>query len=176
MKIGVLGAGYVGLVTGTGFAQFGHEVTLVDTELTKIEMMNRMQSPVFEAGIDVMLRDLIGSRLEATCDLMAMVQRSSIIFLCVGTHSHTNDATDLTDLKKALADVGAALAERKDYPVIVVKSTVVPGTTEEIVIPVLEEKSGRRVGKDFGVTVNPEIFREGKAMEDFLHPSIIVIV
>jgi UDPglucose 6-dehydrogenase len=175
MKIGVLGAGYVGLVTGIGLARFGHEITLVDTEQAKIEMINRMQSPIFEKGTEAMLRDLIGSRLEATCDLMTMAKKSGIIFLCVGTPSQPNGAIDLTDLKKALTDVGAAITGRRDYPVIVVKSTVIPGTTEEIIIPILEEKSGCRAGREFGVVVNPEFFREGEAMEDFLHPGRIVI-
>ena len=175
MKIGVVGAGYVGLTTGVGFAHLGHEVVLADIDKSKVSRINSGSSPIFEAGVNKMLPILVGEKLRATTDVGEVVRESEVIFLCVNTPCQDNGIIDLTTFKKAVLSIGTVLGGRKDYPVIAVKSTVTPGTTEESAVPLLEENSGLKVGKDFGVVVNPEFLSEGRALEDFLYPTRIVI-
>ena len=147
MKIGIVGAGYVGLVTGVGLTRFGHTVIVADIDHTKVNMINQGKPPFFEAGIDTVLPNLLTQkRLEATRDVAEMVKKSELVFLCVGTNCTGDGHIDLTTLRNAATDIGTALIGRKDYPIIVVKSTVIPGTTEEVVIPILEEKSGYKEG------------------------------
>jgi len=175
MRISVIGSGYVGLITAAGFAENGHTVICVDVLQEKINAINKKKSPIYEKGLDEILKRVVGKNLTATTDLRKAVMGTDMTFLCVGTPSNGDGSVDLKYVKKASEDIGRVLKEKRGYHVVVVKSTVIPGTTEDVVIPVLERNSGRKVGRDFGVAMNPEFLREGVAIEDFMNPDRIVI-
>lgn len=173
MNICCIGTGYVGLCSGVGFASKGHRVVCVGRKQEKIDKINQGIPPIFEEGLEQLLKELrANGTLEATSDLEKVVREAEVVFLCVGTPSGEDGRIDLTQMETASKQVGAALGDH--YTVIVVKSTVVPGTTEKM-ISILEEASGKRAGEGFGVCMNPEFLREGKALEDFLKPDRIVI-
>jgi UDPglucose 6-dehydrogenase/GDP-mannose 6-dehydrogenase len=174
MKLSIVGTGYVGLVTGTCFAEVGHEVVCVDLDRQKVERINRGETPIHERGLAALLRRHIGVRLTASTDLRAAVHGSEMTFIAVGT-PFDGKAIDLTAIRQAALDIGVALRDKLDYHVVVVKSTVVPGTTEDVVRPLLETASGKRAGVDFGVGANPEFLTEGVAVEDFMDPDRIVV-
>lgn len=175
MNISIIGTGYVGLVSGVGFAEMGHQVTCVDIDEEKVEMINRGEPPIYEKGLDVLLKEMVSEgRLKATTDTEEAVKNTGITFICVGTPSKSDGDMDLSAVRSASEDIAEAMADKDGYHVVCVKSTVVPGTTEEKVLPILE-KSGRKVGEDFGLGMNPEFLREGVALDDFLHPDRIVI-
>ena len=176
MKISIIGSGYVGLTVGTGLASKRHEVTCVDIDEKKVEKINKGECPIYEEGLPKTLEKVISEeKLEATTDTKEAVKNSDATFLAVGTPTEKDGSINLDHIKEATKDVGRGLKEKEDYHLFVVKSTVVPGTTENEIIPILEEKSGKKAGKDFGVCMNPEFLREGTALEDFLHPDRIVI-
>lgn len=175
MKISVIGSGYVGSVTAACFAEAGHEIVCVDIDEKKVEQINAGIPPIYEEGLGDLLRKYAGKKLIATIDYEFAVRETDISFICVGTPSAEDGSIDLSIVRAAATNIGEALAKKKGYHVIVVKSTVVPETTEKFVLPVLEEASGKTAGKDFGVAMNPEFLREGKAVHDFMHPDKIVI-
>ncbi|KXB03855.1 UDP-glucose 6-dehydrogenase [candidate division MSBL1 archaeon SCGC-AAA261F19] len=176
MEVCVIGSGYVGLTVSVGFASKGNSVTSVDVDEEIVEKINSGNAPFFEESLDEMLEDTTDEGLlRATTDLKDAVGNSSIIFVTVGTPSKEDGTIDLSSVKKSAEEIGQPLRKKDDYSVVVVKSTVVPGTTEETVIPILEEESGKRAGEDFGVCMNPEFLREGRAVSDFLNPDRIVI-
>ncbi len=173
MNISIIGTGYVGLITGVCFADLGNQVTCVDVVKEKVEKINRGEAPLYEDGLrEVLKRNL--KRLKATTDLRSAVLESDITFICVGTPDKKG-GIDLSYIKLASEGIGNALREKKGYHVVVDKSTVVPGTTDSVIIPILEQTSGKRAGKDFGVAMNPEFLREGSAIRDFMEPDRIVI-
>jgi UDPglucose 6-dehydrogenase/GDP-mannose 6-dehydrogenase len=174
MRISVIGTGYVGLVSAACFAEIGHDCTCVDVDLFKVERINRGEPPIHENGLDALLQRQVGSRLRATTDLRAAVLGSDITFIAVGT-PFDGQRIDLTFIREAARQIGAALRDKPSYHVVVVKSTVVPGTTDDVVRPVLEEVSSKRAGADFGVGMNPEFLTEGVAIDDFMEPDRIVI-
>jgi len=175
MKIAVVGTGYVGLSTGVGFASKGNEVFCVDIDKRKVDQINQGISPVYEPLLSEYLeRVLKEGKLRATDNLHEAIRKSEIVFVSVGTPSKEDGSIDLKYIEDVSKDIGRSLTN-KGYKLIVVKSTVLPETTEKIVIPLLERYSGKRAGGSFGVCVNPEFLREGKAMEDFLNPDRIVI-
>lgn len=174
MHISVIGTGYVGLVSGVCFAEIGHDCTCVDVDASKVERINRGEPPIHEAGLEAMLRRLAGQRLRATTDLRRAVLESEITFIAVGT-PFDGQRIDLAYVREASRQIGAALREKDGFHVVVVKSTVVPGTTDEVVRDELERASGKVAGRDFGVGMNPEFLTEGTAVEDFMHPDRIVI-
>lgn len=175
MKISVIGSGYVGSVTAACFADVGHEVVCVDIDKAKVEQINAGIPPIYEEGLEDLLQKYAGKRLIATADTEFAVDETDISFICVGTPSAEDGSIDLSIVKAAASSIGKALAKKKGYHVVVVKSTVVPETTEKIVLPILEETAGKKAGKDFGVAMNPEFLREGKAVHDFMHPDKIVV-
>jgi len=175
MKICVVGTGYVGLITGVGLAKNGFDVVCVDVDSRKVEMINRKEPPIFEEGLPELMQELVPKKMSATTDLKKAVLESGIVFICVGTPCGDSGKIDLKFVRAAAEQIGKALKEKKDYSVVVVKSTVVPGTTGEVVGPLLEEHSGKRIGKDFGLAMTPEFLREGKAVEDVFAPDRIVI-
>jgi len=175
MNVAIVGAGYAGLAAGVGFAMCGNSVFLVDVDEDKVEMINQSKAPIHEEGLDTLLPSL-SHRIKATTNTNVAVERAEIIFLCVQTSCGKNGSIDLTHIKQAATNVGKALqSSRITYPIVSTKSTVVPGTTEKIIKPILEEESGKKAGVDFGITVNPEFLRMGKSIEDFLHPDRTVI-
>ncbi|MCD6590544.1 MAG: UDP-glucose/GDP-mannose dehydrogenase family protein [Candidatus Aenigmarchaeota archaeon] len=176
MRISIIGTGYVGLSTGVGFAVKGNEVICVDVIPEKVNMINKGISPIYEPGMNEKLMEVLDKGLiEATSDLKKAVMATHISFISVGTPSREDGSIDLKYIKEVSKQIGEVLRNKEGYHVIVVKSTVVPGTTENVVIKNLEEHSGKKAGEDFGVCMNPEFLREGKALEDFLNPDRIVI-
>lgn len=175
MRISVIGAGYVGLVTAAALASKGHNVTVVDTDETRVGMVNRKKSPIFEEGLDEMLSDCIESgHLRAAGDYQE-VPDTDITLICVGTPSNPDGSMNLSYIKESAIDIGKALGAKSGHHTVVVRSTVVPGTTRNLVIPALEQHSGRKAHVDFDVAVNPEFLQEGKALHGFFHPDRIII-
>jgi UDPglucose 6-dehydrogenase len=169
MKISVIGAGYVGLITGACLAKLGHQVTLVDSDREKVKAIKRGECPIFEQGLEDIMRTV---QLDAGSDIGSAIKTSEISFVCVGTDP--GDGSYSIDLR-SVSEVAEAIGKASnDKCLTVIKSTVTPGTTEEVIIPLLE-RNGRKAGVDFGVCVNPEFLREGFAVEDFLNPDRIVI-
>lgn len=175
MKISVIGSGYVGSVTAACFAEVGHEVICVDIDKKKMDQINAGISPIYEEGLEELLQKYAGKSLTATTDYEYAITNTDISFICVGTPSAEDGSIDLSIVRAATASIGAVLAKKDGYHVVVVKSTVVPETTEKFALPILEETSGKIAGKDFGVAMNPEFLREGKAVYDFMHPDKIVV-
>jgi UDPglucose 6-dehydrogenase len=174
MRVSIIGTGYVGLVSGVCLAEKGHEVVCVDVDGEKIDRINRGVTPIHERGLSELLQRNLNRTFRATTDLRRAVLDSDLSMLAVGT-PFTGDAIDLRFVRAAARDVGAALRDKRGYHVVVVKSTVVPGTTSDVVRPLLEEASGKKAGPDFGVGMNPEFLREGEAVADFLSPDRIVL-
>ena len=174
MRVAVIGTGYVGLVSGVCLAEKGHEVVCVDLDAQKIATINQGVPPIYEKGLATLLKKNINRTMTATTDLTAAVRQADISLIAVGTPFDGREI-DLTYVRNVSQQIGQALREKNDYHVVVVKSTVVPGTTDDIVRPLLEQASGKRAGVDFGVGMNPEFLREGEAVEDFMEPDRIVL-
>ncbi|MGO8958520.1 MAG: UDP-glucose dehydrogenase family protein [Streptosporangiaceae bacterium] len=175
MRVAVVGAGYVGLVTAVGLAELGHTVTCIDIDERKVAALNRGEPPIFERGLQPLLQRNVGTRLAATTDLAAAVQASEVTLVCVGTPSRSDGSIDLSFVQDAAEQIGSALATASGFRAVVVKSTVVPGTSDQVVRPACERASGKRAWVDFGVGVNPEFLTEGQAVDDFMRPDRIVI-
>ncbi len=178
MKICILGSGYVGLVTGTCFAEKGHKVYCVDIDPKKVNLINEATSPIFEPGLDELLKKNIGrGTLKAFLakNFYAKKIHTDISFICVPTPSNEDGSINFRFIKKASEDLGLYIKSLKDYHVVTIKSTVVPGTTGDIARPILEKCSGKKAGQDFGLCMNPEFLREGSAIKDFLNTDKIVV-
>ena len=173
-SISVIGAGYVGLVTGLGLADLGHRVTCVDMDPVRLDAIDSGRVPFHEPGLDELLARNLGTTFSVTDDLDLAVRESSVTFLAVGTPSDEN-GIDLTFVEAACADLGRVIADKADKHVVVVKSTVVPGTTDGPVTTALERASGKAAGDEFSVAANPEFLTEGRAVVDFFEPDRIVI-
>lgn len=175
MNVTIIGAGYVGLVTAVGLARVGHTATCVDRDNSRIDAIASGRAPFHEPGLDRLLRKHVTSgRLRATTDLRQALSRAQVSIIAVGTPS-TDAGIDLRFIREAARDIGAELARLEPYHVVVVKSTVVPSTTDGVVRRELEAASGMVAGTDFGLAVNPEFLSEGRAVADFLSPDRIVI-
>jgi UDPglucose 6-dehydrogenase len=174
MRISVIGIGYVGLVTSVCLAEKGHSVICVDIDELKIQGICKGISPINEPGLETLLQKNVGKTLSATTDSYNSVMNSDITFVAVGT-PYNSRKIDLSFIEEVSKQVGKALHQKKTYHLVVIKSTVVPGTTDGVVIPILETVSGKRVGIDFGVSMNPEFLTEGQAIADFMFPDRIVL-
>ena len=174
MRISVIGTGYVGLVSGACFSEIGHDCLCVDVDEAKVSCINRGVPPIHENGLESLLKRHVGTRLRATTDLRTAVLESEITFIAVGT-PFDGSRIDLSFVREVARQIGAALREKRGYHVVVVKSTVVPGTTDEVVLAELERASGKRAGADFGVGMNPEFLTEGVAIDDFMRPDRLVL-
>ncbi|MBP2030557.1 UDPglucose 6-dehydrogenase [Methanohalophilus levihalophilus] len=175
MRISIIGSGYVGSVTAACFAALGHEVICIDIDEKKVSQINDGYPPVWEEGLEDLMQKHVGKNLIATSDYEYAVQNTDISFICVGTPSGNDGGIDLSIVGAASKSLGSAIASKSGYHVVVVKSTVVPGTTEDVVLPLIEEYSGRIAGEGFGVAMNPEFLREGRAVDDFMNPDKIVV-
>jgi GDP-mannose 6-dehydrogenase len=176
MRVSVFGLGYVGSVSAASFAADGHTVVGVDVNPDKVASLNEGRSPIVEKGLDELIRETAADgRLRATTSTAEAVRDTDLSLICVGTPSRKNGSLDLTYLERVAEQIGEALASKETYHVIVVRSTVLPGTTHEVVIPALERTSGKKYGTGFGVTVNPEFLREGTAIHDFRHPPLTLV-
>jgi GDP-mannose 6-dehydrogenase len=176
MKVSVFGLGYVGSVSAAMLASDGHDVIGVDLNPDKVAAINAGASPIVEPGLGEALQDVVRQgRLRATTSTEDAVRNSEISLICVGTPSRRNGSLDLGYVERVAGEIGSALREVDHYHVVVVRSTVLPGTTHDIVIPALESGSGKTYGEGFGVSMNPEFLREGTALKDFRHPPLTLI-
>jgi GDP-mannose 6-dehydrogenase len=176
MKVSVFGLGYVGSVSAASFAADGHAVIGVDVNPDKVASLNEGRSPIVEKGLDELIANGASTgALRATTDTTEAVHGTELSLLCVGTPSRKNGSLDLSYLGRVCEQIGEALRTKDAYHVVVVRSTVLPGTTHDVVIPALEKASGKQYGADFGVTVNPEFLREGTAIYDFRNPPLTLV-
>jgi GDP-mannose 6-dehydrogenase len=176
MNVSVFGLGYVGSVSAASLAADGHTVVGVDVNPDKVASLNAGRSPIVEKGLDELIRESTANgRLRATTSTKEAVDCTDLSLVCVGTPSRRNGSLDLTYLERVCDQIGEALASKESYHVVVVRSTVLPGTTHGAVIPALERTSGKQYGKGFGVSVNPEFLREGTAIHDFRNPPMTLI-
>ena len=176
LSLSVFGLGYVGSVTAACFSRMGHRVVGVDVSHPKVELMASGRSPILEAGINELIAEgHAACRLHATTEAAEAIRDSEISFVCVGTPSLRSGKLDLSHIERVAEEIGAALRQKDSHHTVVLRSTLLPGTTESRVIPVLEKASGRRAGKDFAVCYNPEFMREGSAIADFLQPPYTIL-
>ena len=176
MKLSVFGLGYVGTVSSGCLANEGHEVIGVDPVQTKVDLINQGCSPIIEAEISEIIKTNVESgKLCAIADPVQAIRETELSFVCVGTPSQSNGNLDLHYVRRICEQIGEGLQNKTSRHTVVIRSTVLPGTMREIVIPVLEESSRKKAGSDFGVCHNPEFLREGSAVRDFYAPPKTVI-
>jgi GDP-mannose 6-dehydrogenase len=176
MKISVMGLGYVGAVSAGCFTNDGHFVIGVDTNNIKVDLISQGKSPIIEEGLEELIRDSVeNGLLEATNDLEDAVMRTEMSLVCVGTPSQSNGSLDLRYIRRVCEQIGLAIKEKREFHVVIIRSTMLPGTMKNVVIKTLEESSGLSAGVDFGVCINPEFLREGSAVYDFYNPPKTVI-
>lgn len=176
MKISVFGLGYVGAVSAGCLADEGHDIIGVDPVPAKVDLITRGHSPIIEAEIgDIIAGGVKRGKLSATHDPVEAIRETDLSFVCVGTPSQPNGNLDLRFIRRTCEQMGAAIRDKASRHTVVIRSTILPGTMRKIVIPVLEESSGKRSGRDFGICNNPEFLREGSAVQDFRSPPKTVI-
>jgi len=176
MRVSVFGLGYVGSVSAAEFASDGHDVIGIDVNPDKVAAVNAGRSPIVEPGLEQLLADGVAQkRLRATTSTEEAVNGSELSLICVGTPSRKNGSLDLSYLVRVCEQIGDVLKTKQDYHVVVIRSTVLPGTTHSMVIPALEAHSGKKYGEGFGVSVNPEFLREGTALKDFRQPPLTLV-
>ena len=176
MRIAIFGLGYVGSVSAGCLAAAGHDVIGVDVEPQKLALLQSGRSPVTEPGLDELLAEAVAAgRLTVTSDTSHAVRHSDLSLICVGTPSRRNGSLDSTYLERVIEQIGEALAGADAYHVVAVRSTLLPGVLSSTLIPLLERASGKHVGSEIGVCVNPEFLREGSAIRDFRHPPFTVL-
>ncbi len=174
--VSVFGLGYVGCVSAACFAKEGHAVTGVDVATTKVDLINAGQSTIVEEGIADLVRSMVQSgRLRATTSVAEAVLNTEISLVCVGTPSRPNGSLDLSYVERVAEQIGAVLAAKEAYHVVVIRSTVLAGTMHDLVVPALERTSGKKAGEHFGVVSNPEFLREGTSIKDFYNPPFTLI-
>jgi UDPglucose 6-dehydrogenase len=174
MKLSVIGLGYVGLIQAVGMAKLGHDVIGLDIDQKKVEDINKKTPPIYEKGLKELLEEVVPKKFTATTDLKKAILNSDLTFISVGTPSKKEGSMSMHQLEAVMTQIAPILKSKK-YHVFVVKSTVIPGTCENIVVKVLESKSGKKFKKDFSVVMNPEFLKEGEAIEDFFNPDRIVL-
>ena len=176
LSVSIFGLGYVGSVSAACFASMGHKVIGVDVSRAKVEMLDSGRSPIVEARVGELIAEANQAcRLHATTNATQAVLDSDVSFVCVGTPSLRNGKLDLSHIEHVAREIGAAIREKKSPHVFVLRSTVLPGTTETVVLPILEKESGKQSGRDFTVCYNPEFMREGSAVADFLQPPYTIL-
>ncbi|WAF84895.1 GDP-mannose 6-dehydrogenase [Metapseudomonas otitidis] len=176
MRISIFGLGYVGAVCAGCLSARGHEVVGVDVSSTKIDLINKGKSPIVEPGLEELLQQgLKTNRLRGTTDVAAAVRDTDMSFICVGTPSKKNGDLGLEYIEGVCREIGFALRDKAERHTVVVRSTVLPGTVKNVVIPIIEDCSGKQAGVDFGVAVNPEFLRESTAIKDYDFPPMTVI-
>lgn len=176
MNLSIFGLGYVGAVLAACFAKAGHRVIGVDPEKTKVDLINSGRSPIVEAEVEELIQEAVASgALRATQSAAEAVAASDISLLCVGTPSLPSGELDLRYVRRVAAEIGEALRDKASRHLVVTRSTVLPGTVEQVIAPAIEEASGKRAGTGFGIAMNPEFMRESSAVRDFYAPPKTVI-
>jgi UDPglucose 6-dehydrogenase len=178
MRLSIIGSGYVGTTIAACFADLGHDVVNIDIDEDVVAAINDGRAPIHEAGLDELVAGHAGSegtgRLRATTDYDTVLD-TDVTFLCLPTPQNDDGSIDLSIMEAGATQLGETLATKPDWHTVIVKSTVVPGSTEETITPILEAESGKTAGTDFGVGMNPEFLREWTAVHDFLNPDKIVL-
>ncbi len=176
MKLAIFGLGYVGTVTAACLARNGHQVVGVEVDPLKLARLREGQSPITEPGLLELVREVVATgHLRVTADPDEAVLASELTLVCVGTPSDPNGEVDLRYLRQVAQEIGSALRQKRDYHAVVVRSTMLPGTTEKEILPLLESQSRKQAGKDFGLCVNPAFLREGSSIKDFDQPPFTLI-
>ncbi|PLW66637.1 nucleotide sugar dehydrogenase [Pseudohalioglobus lutimaris] len=176
MKISIFGLGYVGVVSAACLGSDGHSVVGVDPNTSKVDMVNAGKAPIIEEGLGGLLESGVQAGfISATSDAEAAVLCTNVSFICVGTPSQSNGSLDLTYVRRVCEEIGKAIKLKQEFHVVVARSTMLPGSMKDTVLPILEKTSGKIAGKDFGVCINPEFLREGTAIEDYRNPPKTVI-
>jgi len=176
MKLSVFGIGYVGCVSAACFAKEGHDVISVDANRVKVEIVNSGKSPIVEPDIDELIGKMVREgRLRAVTDAIEAVKGSEMSLVCVGTPSQPNGSLDLSHIERVCREIGAGVQAKRERHTVVIRSTILPGTMENLVVPALEAGSGKKVGRDVGIAINPEFFREGTSLRDFYSPPFTLI-
>ncbi|MEZ5875703.1 MAG: UDP-glucose/GDP-mannose dehydrogenase family protein [Hyphomicrobiales bacterium] len=176
MRISVFGLGYVGAVSAACFARNGHDIVGVDTNPSKVQSFNAGRAPVVEPGLDeLMVEGVRNRRIRATSNVNEAVNQTDVSIVCVGTPSRPNGSLSLDAVETVSSQIGTSLRSKDDGHLIVLRSTVLPGTVRDVVLPALERSSGKRAGDHFSVVHNPEFLRESSAIKDFDNPPVTVI-
>ncbi len=176
MKIAIFGLGYVGTVSAACLAELGQQVTGVDINPVKVDIINAGKSPIVEPNLDTLIAKNVSSgKLRATISVREAIWSSDLSFICVGTPSAPNGSLDLQYVQRVSSEIGDILREKKQYHTIVYRSTMLPGSVENLALPILEKSTGKRAGIDFGLVFNPEFLREGSAIADFHNPPRTVV-
>jgi len=176
MRLSVFGIGYVGCVSAACFAKAGHDVIGVDLNQTKVEIINSGRSPIVETGIEELIAAMVAAgRLRATSVSADAINDSEASLVCVGTPSNANGSLDLNHVKHVCEEIGVALKDKAGRHTVVIRSTMLPGTIESLVVPTLEASSGKKAGSDLGICINPEFLREGSSLKDFYAPPFTLI-
>jgi len=166
----------VGCVSAACFAKEGHDVISVDANRVKVEIVNSGKSPIVEPDIDELIGKMVREgRLRAVTDAIEAVKGSEMSLVCVGTPSQPNGSLDLSHIERVCREIGAGVQAKRERHTVVIRSTILPGTMENLVVPALEAGSGKKVGRDFGIAINPEFFREGTSLRDFYSPPFTLI-
>jgi GDP-mannose 6-dehydrogenase len=175
-SVSIFGLGYVGSVSAACFASLGFKVIGIDVSSAKVDMLNSGRSPILEARMPEMVAEQCkAGRLRATTDPVEAVHESDLSFICVGTPSLRSGKLDLSHVEHVMAEIGGALRQKKSSHTVVLRSTVLPGTSDSVVIPILEKASGKTANTDYAVCYNPEFMREGSAVTDFFNPPYTVL-
>jgi len=175
-RISIFGLGYVGTVSLGLLSLEGHRVIGVDIDRSKLDLIRKGVSPIIEEGVQELISGAVRSgRAEATDDIAYAVQNTDISFVCVGTPANLNGSQDLSAIKRVAAQIGEALKEKSEHHVVVIRSTVPPGTVEGVIKVILEEHSKKRVGEHFGLCFQPEFLREGSSIKDYNNPPFTVV-
>jgi GDP-mannose 6-dehydrogenase len=176
MKLSIFGLGYVGCVSAACFADNGNDVIGVDVNPTKVEIINAGKSPIVEEGIEELIRKVVkATRLTATTDAELAIRNSDLSLVCVGTPSNPNGSLHLRHVEQVCREIGSALKTKETRHIVAIRSTMLPGTVDNTVVPALEATSGKKAGKDFGICINPEFLREGSSLKDFYSPPFTLI-
>ena len=175
-SVSIFGLGYVGSVSAACFASMGYKVVGVDVSRAKVERLDSGRTPIIEAEMSELVAEANKARrLTATTDATEAVLNTDVTFVCVGTPSQKSGKLDLSHIESVAREIGAALRRKKSRHVFVLRSTVLPGTTETVALPILERESGKKCGRDFTVCYNPEFMREGSAVADFRNPPYTIL-
>ena len=174
MKIGIIGLGFVGLSFGSVLASKGKNVVGIDVDAEKCKKIRNGVSPFFEPDLEKILKIGLKKKLIITDDF-SLIKDCDMIFVAVGTPQKSNGAIELSMIKKAVTSIGIILAKTKKNPIVLIKSTVIPGTMQNVILPILEKRSGKKAGKEFGLISNPEFLQESSAIRDTKFPHVIVL-
>jgi GDP-mannose 6-dehydrogenase len=176
IRLSIFGLGYVGCVSAACLAREGHQVIGVDINQEKLDTIKAGKSPILETGLDQLINDAVSAgRLRAITDPVEAVNASDISLICIGTPGNHDGSIDLSHLLRVCEQIGSALRQKRSGHIVVVRSTVLPGTVDTVLVPLLERQSGRKMGRELGVCVNPEFMREGNSISDFYSPPFTLI-